>query len=190
MNNKKIYIPANHDQPLMIESKIFEYGGIVGGGACLAWYQNLPVRNKDIDVWTYDFISYSNIHKHLISEMDMTKTFDSSHASTYTCNKYKTRIQLIKKQISSIDDLINNFDITVCQIATDGQSWYFTPEFIRDIKSKKLIVSNIHPLIIKRIMKYWTYGYTPSDETINLIVNDPSISWDYSNNNMSEYEGV
>lgn len=85
---------------------------------------------------------------------------------------------IIKTTYQSVQQVIDNFDIRVCKIATDGYKWVYDPMAISDINNKKLAISIIHDDTLKRFVKYWSYGFQPDQDAYNLIKNH-TTKWHY-----------
>lgn len=186
-----------------------EHDAIVAGGAALRWYQGMPVDTADIDIFFKTQSGYASMFKKIqaLQECDVIVSvfsplpqkkqevfaklvFSTDSAETYEIH-YKgvsTKVQLIKvKFFQDTHMLLNEFDISVCQVATDGHKWVVGEHFIQDLKDRKLRITHMNPVTLKRVMKYWTYGYTPSDETINNIMNNTIVKWKLDNNDNGDY---
>jgi len=178
------------DQEMFNQLKIEKFNAVVAGGAALAWYQNQAVGHKDIDIWCRDQNSQMALSRHM-ADLNFRKSYDSDNAETYDIflkDKRNYRIQIIKnKPYQTVKELIDSFDITVSQIATDGNTWWVGDDFIRDFTAKRLVLTKIHKTSIKRMIKYWIYGFQPNDHTLQMIINNPDACWDYSNSTDEEY---
>lgn len=178
------------DKKLVRELNISKFDAIVAGGAALRWFQNQAVEDHDIDIW---FPSESERHRFKIP-VSAHVEHESMYATTFRANK--TKVQIIKKaygnsdRITSIMNLISNFDITVCQIATDGNTWYYTEDFITDLKQRRLKMNGLHENSIRRLFKYWAYGFQPDDELLERIIHSEDTCWDYRKTLAEEYKSV
>lgn len=119
---------------------------------------------------------------------------DSDQATTYEITDSQenvTKVQLIKARFfDNPDELINSFDISVSQIATDGLKWYVGKHFLEDFNSRRLRLLHVNKNSIKRIMKYWVYGYEPTDDTLQRIINDPTVVWVYDTASNEDYHDL
>ncbi len=81
---------------------------------------------------------------------------------------HRPDIQLVKLfWYESPEHVIDGFDFTVCQLATDGKRLYYNPLSFDDIRSKAIRVhrSNIDGIVmLNRIIKYSNKGYSVSQE--------------------------
>ncbi len=94
------------------------------------------------------------------------------------------KIQLIKRRYyDTVTEVIDDFDITVCQIAVDS---FIKPVasklFAEDVAARRLRFNKLSPGSAKRLIKYWTYGYTPSDDTLQLVMDYPELDLKVSEN--------
>jgi hypothetical protein len=163
------------DKKLVRNLCLSRHKGVVAGGAALRWFQNQAVEDHDIDIWFPNEDARLNFYLH---DKNSRVVHDSKNATTYLVDT--TKIQLIKNPYTSIMDLVKSFDITVCQIATDGNTWYYSDDFISDLKHRRLRISSLCENSIRRVFKYWNYGFIPDDDLLQSIINNPDTCWDYS----------
>lgn len=172
-----------------------KYRAIVAGGCALAWYQNQPVGVKDIDLWFPNEQKLVQMHERLLGHSFCRKTFDTKDAETWeirnTPRGPNYRVQLIKNRYyTSPQDIIDAFDITVCQIATDGDTWWHSDQFAQDLKNRRLRLTKTHPGSVKRLIKYWTYGFQPDDAALEMIINNPETNWNFEHSTDEEYNNA
>lgn len=99
------------------------------------------------------------------------------------------QLQLIRRDFfKDAADVLNRFDLTVCQFLTDGKVLLTGPTSINDVKNRRIVANRVHPGIIKRVLKYNSYGYKPSEEINNYILNNPEVLTDFSGSN--EYDNA
>lgn len=161
-----------------------KHNAIVAGGAALSWYCGKPVGFRDIDIWVKSQSDFEKVESHFKTIFGMPN-FDTKNALTFLfeSENREYKIQMIKtKFYSDPKILINSFDITVCSIATDGNSWFLGKDFSQDLKNKALRVRNYTPSIMKRVVKYWQYGFQPTDELLDMIANNKNTIWQFENN--------
>lgn len=188
--HKNDWIPVSVINPDMVN------GPWIAGGAALAWFKNEPVgSNKDIDVFCRDADQARKVIAHIKSifvdgHYDASDIFVTDNATTVSARKDGDwKIQVITcNYFNSIEDVIASFDLTVCQVGTDGHNWILGKDTAKDIRQKNLRFNIITPQTIKRLVKYWTYGYIPVEGTIEKIqqsrtacLNDFSKDEEYSN---------
>lgn len=162
-------------------------GPWIAGGAPLKWYQGEPVRDSDIDVFCRSpqqaqkllekIKSYGRFHVKCQTENAIT-------IEHYNKDNYSTRwtIQIITKRFfKNIQEVIDSFDITVCEIATCGDEWIMNPQTARDIRERILrFKTPLQSDSPKRLTKYWTYGYRPVEGTIEQICDNVETRWAYT----------
>jgi hypothetical protein len=168
-----------------------ETGPWIAGGAALRWYQDLSVGSNDIDVFCKNAVQAQQTIERIKSYGRYSVKFQSDNAVTIEYwNKDTTHgvdnktIQVItRRYFGSLKEVIDSFDITVCEIGTCGNEWELGPFTARDIREKnlrfKLPVQSDAP---KRLTKYWTYGYRPVPGTLEAIQENPTTRWAYSSN--------
>jgi len=193
---------ANHDQPIRVIEfptvhrddnepvnliwPSIEHGPWIAGGAALRWYQDQPVGDNDIDVFCANAKQAADIIDNIKSYGRYSVKFESENAVTldyWSKENYNKRwtIQIItRRYFSSLEDVINNFDITVCEVGTAGNEWRLGPFTARDIRERNLrFKMPMQPDAMKRLVKYWAYGYRPVDGTIEAIQNNPVAKWQF-----------
>ena len=159
----------------------------IAGGACLAWYQHQSVAT-DIDLYFYSPMQFERFKE----DFERSKFFthgcytiktNTNNALTYGVTDYDTgknwAVQLIKKDwYSTVEDVLDKFDITVCKIGYDGKRVVTRSTFIDDVATRTLRFDNINPMSHKRLVKYMAYGYEPTLGEIERLVNDENIDWE------------
>ena len=161
-------------------------GPWIAGGACLRWYQGQPVGENDIDVFCRDAIQAQQVIDEIKSYGRFQTKFESENAITlYHHAKDHSNswtIQVItRRYFKSLQEVIDSFDITVCEIGTGGNEWKLGKQTARDIRERnlrfKLPLQSDAP---KRLTKYWVYGYRPVEGTIEQICNNPNTRWSFT----------
>lgn len=182
-------IPVS-DQAVMKVLDIKKYNAVVAGGCALAWYQQQSVGHRDIDIWFPDQTSFDQMSNHLKSQ-NHRLAYNSNDAETFKVSLTPNdlyRVQLIKARFfQNPTNILDNFDISVCQIATDGNTWWVGKDFVQDLKNRRLRIIKHHPGIAKRMLKYWTYGFHPNDQDLQMIIDNPESNWDFATNTDEEY---
>lgn len=161
-------------------------GPWIAGGAALRWYQGQAVGNNDIDVFCADarqaqevIASVKSFNRfHVKHESDNAVTIEYHHRDDWsTC--WTIQI-IIRRYFASMQEILDNFDITVCQIGTCGNEWVMAPQTARDIRERNLrFTGSLKAESVKRLTKYWVYGYRPVPGTLESLQSDPSIKWKF-----------
>ena len=166
-----------------------ESGPWIAGGACLRWYQGLPVGENDIDVFCRNAVQAQQTIDRIKSYGRYSVKYQSENAVTIeywdkdtSSGLDTTTIQIItRRYFDSIQQVIDNFDISVCEIGTCGNEWVMGNFTARDIREKNLrFKMPMQADAPKRLTKYWTYGYRPVPGTIEAIQENPNTRWVYS----------
>lgn len=188
LNKKSISTVHSDDQDIvkLIDPEITN-GPWIAGGAVLNWYNNEPVNESDIDVFFQDLTQFDVTFGKIMSTGSSTIVYSTENAVTiHVRNKQSMglrRVQLIRKAwFKTAEEVIDRFDFTVCQLATDGYNLVLGERTAEDIKSKTLALVKMPPHndIVKRIIKYVSYGYTPKPEMIKYIMeNHATLNWNY-----------
>jgi hypothetical protein len=190
-----IIFPCCHredNEPVTIIAPGLKEGPWIAGGAALRWFQDQPVGENDIDVFCSSQEQAQRVIDDIKSYGRYSTKWESDNAVTltyYTIGAGKEwTIQIIKRRyFMSLQDVIDNFDITVCQIGTGGNEWLLGKYTARDIREKNLrMILPLQPDAIKRLTKYWTYGYRPVDGLMESVKNNPVAKKNFHGDN--DYE--
>ena len=170
-------------------------GPWIAGGGPLRWYHERPVGDSDIDVFCRDAVQAGETIERIKShgrfsvkhESDNAVTIDYHHADDWST---KWTIQVItRRYFGSLDEVLDNFDLTVCQIGTCGYQWDMKPNTARDIRERNLRFTDpLHGDAVKRLTKYWVYGYRPVPGTLEAIQKNPDAVWKFDNT--GDYENA
>ena len=162
-------------------------GPWIAGGAPLRWYQGQTVGENDIDVFCANAKQAADVIDRIKSYNRYNVKFESDNAVTIGYNKkgeYSSSwtIQIItRRYFSNLQEVIDNFDISVCQIATCGNEWVLGTQTAKDIREKNLrMTMPLHPDAPKRLTKYWIYGFRPVPGLLDAIIKNPETRWMYS----------
>lgn len=173
--------------PMTIIEPDYKQGPWIAGGAALRWFQNLPVGENDIDVFCADAKQAEAVIQRIKSYGRFTVKYESDNAFTleyWNKDSYEKRwtIQIIKRRyFKSLKEVISSFDITVCEIGTTGTEWEMGAFTAKDIKRKHLRFKlPLQPDSVKRLTKYWIYGYEPVDGTLDVIAANPHTKWGFN----------
>jgi hypothetical protein len=173
------------DQPIMrIIEPNMKNGPWVAGGAALGWYNNKQVKDNDIDV----FCSSEEQQIMLTNRFKTMRNVTTKHSSDFATTFYVEieregwTVQIIKcRYLNSAEEIIKAFDISVCEVVTDGIKFVLGDNTAYDIKHKLLRMKiPVRPDAIKRFAKYYSYGYTPVEGLFDLVVNNPAGSTEFT----------
>jgi hypothetical protein len=176
-----------HDhEPVNLIWPDINHGPWIAGGAALRWYQGLPVGENDIDVFCANAKQAADVIASIKSYGRYSTKFESENAVTldyWSKDEYNRRwsIQIItRRYFASLEDVINNFDITVCEVGTAGNEWRLGFFTARDIRERNLrFKMPLQPDAMKRMVKYWAYGYRPVEGTVAAVQNNPIGKWQF-----------
>jgi hypothetical protein len=169
-------------------------GPWIAGGAVLNWYNNEPIDYSDIDVFFKDQkqfdITFGNLMK---NHANMVYNSDNAITLHILVNNQTKRVQLIRKNwFQNAETVISKFDFTVCQLVTDGRNIVLGEHTAEHIKNKQLCLTDkeVNKDIIKRLIKYVTYGYAPDPKMVQSILdNTEDFNWTF-NGTESDYDGA
>jgi hypothetical protein len=172
----------------------------IGGGTPLNWYLGRPC-DSDIDLFfrgqpVFDKLNsklnahYEENHKSWIftpnQKWAVTERLTTDNAVTYELTRQVSKgvtgrsykVQLIKRAFyDSPQAALDDFDITVCQIVTDGKQLWTGNHFARDVAERRLRFHKLTPGSAKRLVKYWVYGYVPTQTEIAQINSSLDLNW-------------
>lgn len=172
---------------------------VAGGCVRKAWF-DLPWKDQDVDFFfpskdglsrftesiKQRFSVYNNdtdgslltelltVATRLVKAKPTVELFSTDNADTWSYrgdNAWK--VQAIRKEFpSSLSELFDGFDFTVCQFATDGEMMVATKAAVRDCENGvfNLINGRNKKLTIPRIAKYSAYGFSPNDDIVEKMV--------------------
>jgi hypothetical protein len=178
-------VHRDDSEPLTVILLDIKRGPWVAGGACLRWFQGQPVGESDIDVFCANAKQAADVIERVKSYGRYSVKFESENAVTlsyYDKNNNSFTIQIITRRFfSSMQEVIDNFDISVCQVGTCGTEWILGNDTAKDIREKNLrMCYPPQPDAPKRLTKYWIYGYRPVPGLLTAIMNNPDTRWSYS----------
>lgn len=184
----------NDDEPMTIISPTLKEGPWIAGGACLRWYQGQPVGESDIDIFCASEQQANRVIDEIKSYGRYTTKYESDNAITLTyysvAHSKEWTLQVIKRRyFCSLKEVIDNFDISVCQIGTGGNEWLLGKDTARDIRERNLRMNiPLQPDAAKRLAKYWTYGYRPVDGLLEAVRTNPVAKQVFQSN--EDYENA
>ena len=162
------------------------HGPWLAGGAARRLYHNNPVMDADWDIFFSSRLQYSKaLHRANMYGLEVEGNYkrsmvdgdtlvfpqvDSKYATTMILEGHK--IQFIhKKFYDNADELLDDFDFSVCKYATDGRDFVKGYHTLADEREKILRYEKKHiqQTLISRIIKYRVYGYRVSKELATLM---------------------
>lgn len=164
----------------------FENGPWIAGGAPKAWLQDKEIT-ADIDV----YCKTNEQHEYLIDVLKsrgFTEHFNTDNAVTMKWTSPETitdikqthyDVQLIKKEFFDHPyEILDTYDFAQCQLVTDGYTVYGNPDWE---KRELQIVSYKQDTILKRFIKYYSYGYDVPPGTLSEWAKDPELNYEFEN---------
>lgn len=147
-----------------------KFGPWCAGGAVRRIAQGREISDGDLDFFFSNRAEWAKFDKVL---KDYEELHRSNAATTYMVNGLK--VQIIKRRFyDSLDELLGDFDFTVCQVATDGKRMGHTREAIKDIDDQVLRFApqgRISKLtVIGRMVKYINHGFVPETGLFRMVV--------------------
>ena len=81
-------------------------------------------------------------------------------------------IQLVMVPFASVEHVMNNFNVTCCQFATDGKSLWIAENAVSHAQAKQLITANADRLSRsgKHIYRYILRGYQPTKDVLDAML--------------------
>ncbi len=174
-------------EPITLIWPDMKNGPWIAGGAPLRWWQGQPVGESDIDVFCANAKQAADIVERIKSYGRWTRKFESDNAITlgYWSKKDVSKIwtiQIIKRRyFNNLQEVIDSFDMTVCEIGTGGNEWLLNKHTAKDIRERNLRMKQpLQPDALKRLVKYWTYGYRPVEGVLEDVQNNPIGKWEFA----------
>ncbi len=171
-------------------------GPWIAGGAVLNWYRNQSIGESDIDVFFKNQMQFDVCFGKLMSQGRANMVYNSENAITlhlHSDNGILKRVQLIRKEwFANSKQVIDKFDITVCQLVTDGYSLELGEKTAQHIKDNILEFTLDVPNkdAVKRLLKYITYGFLPDKDVVKYMIdNHQEFNWKF-NGTESDYDAA
>jgi len=176
-------------------------GPWVAGGAALAWFLGRPT-NSDIDLYFKSNTNLLFFKTQLESKMRGVQTetksnewlaqpedypfttHETPNAISYDVNDGVSmnnlgKLQLIRRNFySDPQSCIEDFDISICQIATDGDKIWVGEHTLHDIENRQFrFTKNIGPSSARRFIKYHAYGFRAIDSAYDQLFAAENVGW-------------
>jgi len=154
-------------------------GPWIAGGSVLRTFLGQPL-DTDIDIFFANAVQFNACNEKMKEHAILTK--DTSFSQTYDFI-IEHKGQDIRKTIQLVNfvykdkasEIIDTFDISVCQIAFDGERVVMCDNVIDDVKNKHITlnVNNIQQpgSTLKRIVKYVSRGYSVDCKELDAFSN-------------------
>lgn len=159
-----------------------EQGPWLAGGAVRKIYLGQNIGHSDWDVWFRSAEQFDRASK-LVQELGADVAYSSGNATTfkYELENETHNIQLIRRRFfDSAEQVINQFDFTICQLITDGNTIKIGQQTALDLDRKLIrsVSTQLQPYIISRLVKYMVYGYYPCRSLVETIKSQAlAINW-------------
>jgi hypothetical protein len=188
-------VPQLDREPVAIIKPDINQGPWIAGGAALRWYQGQTVGDNDIDVFCANAKQAAEVIEDIKSYGRYQVKHESENAVTIYYHHFGEwhtgwNIQIItRRYFSSLEEVIDNFDLTVCQIGTTGTEWSMAPQTAQDIRQRNLrFTLPLAADCAKRLTKYWVYGYRPVPGTLEAVIKNPNTRWKFDS--VGDYENA
>lgn len=172
----KLKIP-NQDSWIIKEFEPdMEKGPWIAGGAVRQWFLGESFGSHDVDI----FVKNKKQLDHLKECFGVLDKIETKNAITFKINGVSIQV-ITKIMFGSAQEVIDSFDLTCCQLVTDGYGVIVGDTTINDITTKTLNSTDmLDSFALARITKYVSYGYTPSNELIKKLRN-MDLTTDFKN---------
>lgn len=180
----RTYSIASDIMPLITPKKIkfimhklqinFDNGPWLAGGSVRKMFHNEEIGCSDWDVFCMNVEQYTRAFT-ILRELNLSLMADTIYASTFKFDDHI--VQLIKhKYYPTVHALLDNFDFSICQFATDGYHYVHGQYSIEDYDNNRIryMHQDVREHLISRIMKYRIYGFYMDAELVKFI--DDNIS--------------
>lgn len=161
-------------------------GPWIAGGAVLQWLKREPVGLSDIDIFTCSKEQAKKVYDKLL-EFGYSERFKSDDAVTMVdaSSNRQNLTQIVQvihgHYFKTPRHIIEAFDFSVIQLVTDGDTLLCGPNTLSDIETKTIRAERYRSEnIVKRMVKYMTYGYAPEPHLIDKVLNDTEINIDFN----------
>lgn len=151
-------------------------GPWIAGGAIRRAIMRKPANESDIDLFFKTEKQMLETQEKLL-KYGYVKSLETEHSAFFELREYPsylsgrlfTKINLVFiDYYDGPEDVINTFDYTICQFATDLKTLVCGPYSLFDLANRRL---RIHEIIypnasLRRMVKYGKQGFTACDGTI------------------------
>jgi hypothetical protein len=152
--------------------------GLLREGVLLAGGAIRDALNGNTEIADYDLFFSNSLEAQrtalfLEDDLGFECVFKCPLGELTTFKKDGMKIQLITKFFyGSMEEVIDNFDITACRHVTDGKRIFTQYSSVRDTFDKKI---NLHRIdfpnaTMKRIQKYIQKGFTLTNKAVDVYI--------------------
>ena len=132
----------------------------------------------------FDFYAYSPEGREKLLQNFLNAGFVIKHenVNAWSLKKKDIKVQIIKSFCGEIEKVVDEFDMTVCRIATDGKWVYRDKDFIEHNQKKLIVIKTIQCPIgaLRRLIKYSKKGFHCSNfQFVKLYEHYISLGEDY-----------
>ena len=162
-------------------------GPWVAGGAPIAILENREDdTTHDVDVFFKSATQYEEFCDACdgMNGYSMNKT-NTPHGVIFYLDGAKINA-ISRKFYTTANEVIDDIDITICQVVTDSNTMYIREQSYADLETKTLRITTADlSKIFSRILKYSSYGFTMDDESRKLFIrtlksNQNNTEWFYN----------
>lgn len=144
----------------------------LAGGALRSFFTDTPVRDYDLYCSPNAIASATDIFPDLLRSYSApwTKTSDTNFSFTYKRMAYDpanakfmdNALNIMKQPYTSMEDVIDRFDFTVCMCAISEGAIVFHPDYFTDLATRQIRINNPEDPMASmwRIQKYIKLGYS------------------------------
>ena len=152
------------------------YNGVIGGGYLRRVIQSgdaLQFQNADLDFWfpisddflgAVTFINQGNLtqfNQPDAEEISEDKILYNWDLISNTSNIPNIKLQLIRKESDSIENILSNFDFTNAKIATNLNQVIIDSRWENFELNKIINIDMLKPPVLRRLLKYLYSGGEP-----------------------------
>lgn len=152
---------------------IIEDKGFLAGGCIRVLLLDKWTPTTDFDVYVYkeedrQFVYDKFLLQGFVLKKDLPNCWWLEKEEGFLLWKHKVTVQIIKTFVGTPQQIVDEFDFTVCRIATDGITLWYDKDFEEHNKKKLLVIKTIQCPIgsIRRIIKYSKKGFWISNFSI------------------------
>jgi len=151
---------------------------IIAGGFLRAFYAGEKPSDMDVYFRAHEALQG---YEGLLEKDGWERTFGTERADSWVKGNHK--IQTIKMIYGTPEEILEEFDFTVCQCALSGDRVYLAETFFEDLAARVLVFTGSRlPLSsLKRAFKYHRRGYHICDENIVKLAEDIAAAVDFGN---------
>lgn len=176
-------------------------GPWLAGGAALKLYKEDFSYESDYDIWFSSEQQLRAVFEKVVNNANqkdktITSSIETCIRNIFSDDDSKTsklvhesdnaftfhvpsigKVQLIKLIKPTLSELLDDFDITICQVATDCSTIFLTDVALHDINKNVLKLSNINKNSGARLVKYRLYDYKFDNTLVTSLKNDKTFEW-------------